>query len=227
SLGQIIPFTHLLSVIKNNIVLCQPICIATDTPPPVLPPSVRTFISNAAEISFDSIPKLWGLLKEDVWSLWDTKLSAMEENLFWVHGWKLGITSMTLYPPTHHCQNTDFPCINPLKKPEVRQVVIYTQGNGAIPVFAVHLYCPDCNTNYHPNFSVHAGMRTYYSDKPTYIQIGEHQFAEQKLVGLWVTLMLMAWYLSRVSATNCAWTYDMALSGQQEQDFAAGGWQFG
>ncbi|KAJ7330880.1 hypothetical protein DFH08DRAFT_966637 [Mycena albidolilacea] len=62
-------------------------------------------------------------------------------------------------------------------------------------------------------------MRTYYGDKPTYIQIGEHQFAERKLVGLWVSLM--------VSATNCARSYDMALSQQQEHDFAAGGWQFG
>lgn len=33
--------------------------------------------------------------------------------------------------------------------------------------------------------------------------------------------------LSRVSATNCSRTYDMALSGQEERDFAAGGWQFG
>ncbi|KAF7334149.1 hypothetical protein MVEN_02321000 [Mycena venus] len=67
------------------------------------------------------------------------------------------------------------------------------------------------------------GMRMYYGDKPNYIQIGEHQFAERKLIGLWVSLMLLAW----VSATNCARTYDMALSGQQERDFAAGGWQFG
>lgn len=36
-----------------------------------------------------------------------------------------------------------------------------------------------------------------------------------------------AYHEHRVSASNCARSYDMALSGQQERDFAVGGWQFG
>ncbi|KAK7016060.1 hypothetical protein R3P38DRAFT_3569699 [Favolaschia claudopus] len=223
TMSHIFLFTRLLSVLKNDIMLCQPVGIPVDIAPPLLPEVVSGFIATAVEISLESVGKLWELLKEDVWFLSDTKLSPTEEDLFRVHGWKVGLTSLTLYPPTHTCQNPDCPRTNPLKKPEARQVVVYTHGSGVMPAWAVHLYCPDCNTNYHHNFSVQGGMRTYYGNKPTYIQIGEDQFAERKLIGLWVSPMLVAW----VSATNCARAYDMSLSGQQEQDFADGGWQFG
>ncbi|KAJ6463105.1 hypothetical protein DFH09DRAFT_1492323 [Mycena vulgaris] len=223
SLNQIMIFTRLLSVIKHDIILCQPVHISTNEAPTVLPPTVSSFISAAAEIPVPAISICWDLLKDEVWSLRDTELSTNEENLFKIHGWKLGITSSTLFPPTHHCQNPHCPRTNPLKKAEARQVVVYTLGRGVAPAWAVHLYCADYNTNYHHNFSVQAGMRAYYGDKPKFIQIGEHQFVERKLVGMWVSMMLLAW----VSATNCSRMYDMALSEQQQHDFAAGGWQFG
>ncbi|KAJ7320903.1 hypothetical protein DFH08DRAFT_713634, partial [Mycena albidolilacea] len=216
------------SVLKNDIVLGQPASIIPDAAPPSLPPSIHTFVSDATGVPFESVPNLWNLVKEDIWAIHDsdTKLSTSEEELFRMHGWKLGLSkysfsSLTLYPPSHCCP--DCPGTGMLKKAETRQAIVYTQASGAVPVWAVHLYCPDCNTNYHHNFSVQVGMRTYYGDKPTYIQIGEHQFAERKLVGLWVSLMLVAW----VSATNCARSYNMALSQQQEHNFAAGRWQFG
>ncbi|KAJ7350894.1 hypothetical protein DFH08DRAFT_695269 [Mycena albidolilacea] len=225
SLTHLMTFTRLLSVLKNDIILCQPNYItALDVPPPSLPPVIHLFVSNAADIPSDTVSKLWEFLKDDVWFLCDTRLSAEEEELFRVYGWKAGLTSLTLYPPTHHCANPD--CAEfgkPMKKDESRQVVVYTQGNGAVPAWAIHLYCCGCSTNYHHNFSVHNDMQTYYGDKPNYLQIGEHQFAERKLVGMWVMMMLVAW----VSATNCSRVYNMALSEQQERDFAAGGWQFG
>ncbi|KAJ7630261.1 hypothetical protein FB45DRAFT_792746 [Roridomyces roridus] len=220
---QISLFIRLLSVLKNDITLCQPVYVAPDVPPPFLPAVVAEFVCDAVEIAVEAVCSLWDLFKDDVWCSCDTKLSAHEEGLFREHGWKVGLTSLTLYPPTHHCQNPDCKHSKPLKKPEARQVVVYTQGNGVVPAWAVHLYCPDCNTNYHHNYCVQGGMRTYYGDQPNYIQIGEHQFAERKLIGLWISLMLVGW----VSATNCALAYDMALSEKQERDFAAGGWQFG
>ncbi|KAJ7089594.1 hypothetical protein C8R44DRAFT_892286 [Mycena epipterygia] len=223
SLAQIMSFTRLLSTLKHDITLCQPINVPTSHAPAFLPPTIATFISQATDVSLATVPKCWRLLKDDVWSLSQPKLSSEEEDLFRKHGWKLGITSTTLFPPSHHCQNLHCTRTNPLRKAESRQIVIYTLGNGVLPAWAVHLYCPDCNTNYHYNYSVHDGTRTYYGDTPIYIQIGEHQFAERKLIGLWVSLMLVAW----VSATNCSRSYDMALSEQQERDFAAGGWQFG
>ncbi|KAF7342835.1 hypothetical protein MSAN_01999500 [Mycena sanguinolenta] len=216
-------FTRLLSVLKDDILLCQPHNIPTNAPPPLLPPSIQIFASNALAIPEVSVSELWNVCKSDVWDLSDARLSPTEQELFRKHGWKLGLTSVTLYPPSHHCSNPDCLAVGPLKKTEQRQVVVYTHSDGVVPARAVHLYCRGCNTNYHHNFSVQGGMRRYYGNTPTFIQIGEHQFADRKLVGLWVSMMLLAW----VSATNCARTYDMALSGQQGRDFAAGGWQFG
>lgn len=46
-----------------------------------------------------------------------------------------------------------------------------------------------------------------------------------RILSLAVEILFVLKY--RVSATNCARSYDMALSEQQERDFAAGGWQFG
>lgn len=65
-----------------------------------------------------------------------------------------------------------------------------------------------CNINYHYNFSVHQGQRTYYQDVSDILQIGEHQFAEVRLINLWITSMLVAW----TSASNCARWYNDALA---------------
>ncbi|KAJ7764190.1 hypothetical protein DFH07DRAFT_738454 [Mycena maculata] len=216
-------FLRLLSVLKDDILLPQPIDISVHKPPLLLPPTIATFVSKATGIDSESISACWSLLKEEVWSLPRPELSMAEEGLFRDNGWKMGLTSLTLYPPSHECQNRHCTRATPLKKEEPRQTVVYTLGHGALPAWAVHIYCPDCNTNYHHNYSVQAGIRTYYGDTPNYIQIGEHQFAERKLIAMWMSLMLLAW----VSATNCAKMYDMALSEQQQCDFADGGWQFG
>ncbi|KAJ7348297.1 hypothetical protein DFH08DRAFT_698265 [Mycena albidolilacea] len=223
SFTQISTAIRLLSVLKDDILLCQPHYIPTDTAPSHLPPSIQTFVSEAVGILYDRVPKLWGCLKGDVWALSDTKLSLAEQELFRVYGWRQGLTALTLYPPTHHCSNPDCSAKGPLKKPELREIIVYTQGEGAVPAHAVHLYCRGCKTNYHHNYSVQGGIRQYYGGTPRYIQIGEHQFAERKLVGLWVASMLFSW----TSATNCARIYDMALSEQQERDFKEGGWRFG
>jgi hypothetical protein len=93
SLTHIMAFTRLLSVLKNNIMLCQPNYItALDVPPPSLPPVIHLFVSNVGDIPLDAVSKLWEFLKEDVWSLCDTRLSAEEEELFRVYGWKAGLS---------------------------------------------------------------------------------------------------------------------------------------
>jgi hypothetical protein len=51
----------------------------------------------------------------------------------------------------------------------------------------------ECKTNYHNNFSVRTGIRTYYGGVPDLIQVGEHQFIERELISSWVDLMLTAW----------------------------------
>ncbi|KAJ7190358.1 hypothetical protein GGX14DRAFT_579894 [Mycena pura] len=95
SFAQLSTFTRLLSLLKNDILLCQPHNISTDAPPSFLPPTVRLFASGALGVPADAVPKLWDALKDDVWALCDTTLSATEENLFREHGWKLGLMPMT------------------------------------------------------------------------------------------------------------------------------------
>jgi hypothetical protein len=99
----------------------------------------------------------------------------------------------------------------PLKKEQQRRAVIFTVADGACQAWAVHLYCTgkysvsifgllttmsslsECKTNYHNNFSVCGGVRTYYGGIPDAIQVGEHQFVEASLINTWIDLMLTAW----------------------------------
>ncbi|KAJ7069021.1 hypothetical protein B0H15DRAFT_925883 [Mycena belliarum] len=221
---QLLHFTRVLSLVKNDIILCQPAFISTNEAPSVLPPQVLLFAAESIGISPECASDCWVILKDDIWALPDPgKLSDDEAELFRMHGWKRGLTSLTLYPPSHNCQNIDCSRTIPLKKTQSRQVVVYTLGHGVQPAWATHLYCDYCQTNYQYEFSVCKGVRTYYGYIPDYIQVGEHQFVERKLAGLWMSLMLVGW----LSATNCARSYEMALSDRQKCDFTAGGWQFG
>lgn len=91
SLTQIMTFTRLLSVLKNDISLLQPINISPDDAPDFLPPTIAAFASEATGVKLESIPNCWDMLKDDVWSLPRPELSADEEDLFRKHGWKVGI----------------------------------------------------------------------------------------------------------------------------------------
>jgi hypothetical protein len=79
----------------------------------------------------------------------------------------------------------------------------------------------ECGTNYHHNFRVKEGVRTYYDGIPDIIQVGEHQFTERRLIQLWITLMLVSW----TSATNCARLYNLTLSSIVSP--STGDWAFG
>lgn len=52
-----------------------------------------------------------------------------------------------------------------------------------------------CRTNYHHNFHVKDGVRTYHDGVPDVIQVGEHQFVEQRVIQMWRDMMLVAWYV--------------------------------
>lgn len=148
----------------------------------------------------------------------------------------------SIYPEQRYCLNPDCQRTQKglsLKKAEQRQAVLYTLDNGPLPVWSVHLYCESlfiflkkqvcrcslskkkgCNVNYHRNFYVHQGRRTYYGTGiPDIIQVGEHQFVERKVIELWITLMVVSW----TSATNCARFYNMALSDNHKPP---PGWKF-
>ena len=67
-------------------------------------------------------------------------------------------------------------------------VVVYPVGND------VSLYAA-CKTNYHHNFQVYQGWRTYYGGIPDILQVGEHQFVERPVVEMWLTMM-DTWYVA-------------------------------
>jgi hypothetical protein len=83
-------------------------------------------------------------------------------------------------------------------------------------------------------------MRTYYGGISKYIQVGEHQFVEDKLVLHWMDLMLNGYIVFlimvpskavvysnfefSVSASSCARLYDIAQSHLSE---LMSEWQFG
>lgn len=70
------------------------------------------------------------------------------------------------------------------------------------------LFLLGCKVNYHHNFRVYEGRRIYYNEIPDILQVGEHQFAERKLINWWILMMLLSW----TSATNCARIYNMGFT---------------
>ena len=87
-----------------------------------------------------------------------------------------------------------------------------------------------CKVNYHHNYRVEKRIneigkedhrRIYYDGPiPSIIQVGEHQFVEQKVITFWITSMVLSW----TSATNCTRLYNSALSRNRQPP---NGWSFG
>ncbi|KAG2037617.1 hypothetical protein BDR03DRAFT_1050033 [Suillus americanus] len=95
-----------------------------------------------------------------------------------------------------------------LKKAEQRNVVLFTLAHGPCAARSVHLYCADCQIDYHHNYTVSGGIRTYYDEQPKTIQVMDHVFMEKDVVELFKMAMDVSW----TSATNCARLYNMCLS---------------
>ncbi|KAF8075908.1 hypothetical protein FPV67DRAFT_1649010 [Lyophyllum atratum] len=224
SITQLITFVRLASRLKNDIILCQPITISTISAPAILPPTVTDFLADSVGIPTKDVPHHWMQYRDEIWIMGSSHETHEEdEQAFRVHGWKRGLGSLTLYPPSQCCTNANCSRTKPLKKEESRQVVVYTLGTGVRPAWSVHLSCPECRTNYQHNYSVQNGTRTYYPDTPRYVQVGDHQFVEERVIKMWVTMMLVGWF----SATNCALSYDKALSQREVNNLEDAGWQFG
>ncbi|KAJ7054803.1 hypothetical protein C8F01DRAFT_994942 [Mycena amicta] len=210
ALNKVVMIMNLLGTVKNDITVAQPHYInTTHRAPLILPPTIVTFVVESTEIPAATILAAWDILKDEIWQLPEPTLSSDEKLKFRQYGAKVGLTWLTLFPPSQSCINMT--CVShgkPIKGHEARQVIIYTVANGAVPAWTIHISCPDCHTNFHHNYAVQDGMRTYYEKISNYIQIGEHQFAEYKLITLWITLHLTSW----VSATNCALSFEILLA---------------
>ncbi|KAJ7858208.1 hypothetical protein B0H14DRAFT_3135523, partial [Mycena olivaceomarginata] len=178
---QLLKFLRLAALLKQDIGLAQPARLELDAAPDHLPQSVSTFLADATGVGSDAVPNLWAVFRDEVWVMEREDESSLEET-FRTHGWHLGITSLTVYPPTRTCTNAACPRVGAaLTRAEQRQVVVYSLAHGVRPAWSIHLSCSrtylypipfvsvykyywdvDCRTNYHNNFSVHAGIQTYY-----------------------------------------------------------------
>ncbi|KIK44277.1 hypothetical protein CY34DRAFT_80297 [Suillus luteus UH-Slu-Lm8-n1] len=204
-------FIYTASLIKDDILLPQPHTVSTSLAPHCLPPSITEFLGESFGLSQRAVCVLWHTVKDVVWTI-PSKGEEQEimETIFRHHGQPHGIAAHVLYPPMKMCVNPE--CLahqkqTLLKKEEARCILIFTQSDGVHCTWTVHLRCKLCNTNYHYNYGVHQGSRTYYAAIPKYIQVAEHQFVELALVMHWMDLMRVQCV---VSATNCARLYNEA-----------------
>ena len=96
-----------------------------------------------------------------------------------------------------------------LQQAECCEVILYTV-KGPLPVYCIHLICDGreskflryaaadhslgCRVSYQHDYYVEDKLRVYYQDViPHIIQIGEHQFAETRLIKMWRMNMNCAW----------------------------------
>ncbi|THU87679.1 hypothetical protein K435DRAFT_821866 [Dendrothele bispora CBS 962.96] len=224
SQDQISTFIRLCSLLKRDIMQPQPIPeTSSEYPPAILPACISTFLGDTLDISSETVSLCWKVFKQDVWDfVVPDDIKKIDLEVFRIHGWKRGLTYYTVYPPSLFCTNTSG-CdrTTPLKQEKMRQVVLFTLTDGVQPAWAVNLVCPNCNTSYHNNFSVNSTVRTYYEGIPRYIQVGEHQFVEERLADSWIGMMLLGWF----SASNAAAHYNKFLSGRDHGGFPEE-WQF-
>jgi hypothetical protein len=158
-------FISVAARLKDDILVVQPSHHLPEDPALVLPPAIVTLISRVCDIPQDEVEYHWDRLKDVIWCSTDLPMqeSALEA-LFLKHGHDIGFceflglhcsrnvnlncsfeaSSRTIYPPQHMCTNNS--CIRTerglrLSKAEPRQAVLYTLGEGPLPVWTVHLYC--------------------------------------------------------------------------------------
>jgi hypothetical protein len=159
----------LISCLKRDITIPQPLSEAPHCPPTFLPPAIAEFLAEALSVSLQLVQDLWEIVKEEVWveSMkdepdkddeecfrqfgWKRELSTLHSSLFaiWQYLSHYKIASMTLYPPEEACTNAD--CSQRgkiLKKTEFRKVVVYTIAMGACRAYSAHLFCPGMPFNY-------------------------------------------------------------------------------
>ncbi|KAJ7580497.1 hypothetical protein C8J56DRAFT_1103561 [Mycena floridula] len=156
------------------------------------------------------VETLWGLIGPVMWSDLEFVQSLLDphalEAVFRKYGTQYGFASShSIFPPNTHCTVCQSKSGHKLQTAASKQVVLYTMEHGPLPVIEVHFTCrtPGCNSVFYPNFRVKDGVRIYYDKISPLIQIGDHQYAELKLIKSWMLNMNIAW----MSASNCAGIY--------------------
>ncbi|KAG0700909.1 hypothetical protein DFH29DRAFT_806974 [Suillus ampliporus] len=193
SFEDVLAFTSRASALKRDIMLLQLQTISDNVPPDILPPSICEFLQLSTGLTRDTVAACWHAFKEIIWGMPSrNELAAQHKRAFCEHGQRLGLMSISLYPPHTHCTQSNCSTTQsqtPLKKADYHQVVLHTL-HGAIPAWSVHLICRTCNTVYENNFCIAERRRWYYGRVPEYIQVADHHFVDWCVANLWVELHL-------------------------------------
>ncbi|KAH6899597.1 hypothetical protein BKA70DRAFT_1115499 [Coprinopsis sp. MPI-PUGE-AT-0042] len=228
---KVFKLVTLASYTKNEVLLAQDATHPVNVAPACPPPSVILALQDLCGLDAHTVQLVWDSTKDLIWNLEGTLDDQAIHELFLEHGTAKGFPHQrSLFPPSHFCQTNDCPrhlIGQKLQIARQRQGVLYTMGLGPVPVYSVQLVCKGCNTTYHldycekKNSVMKKQERRYYDEEPDIIQIGEHQFAETRLVQKWKYDMNLA----HVSAGNCAASYK--LSFLKESKLFPKSWQFG
>ncbi|KAJ3871030.1 hypothetical protein F5051DRAFT_341442 [Lentinula edodes] len=202
SLPQLNRFISLLSQLKTDIIVSQPPSHDPLQPPTIMAPHHRLFLSKVCGIELRFIDTCWTAVKDIIWQteatstrLNDTDFEACMLTIF--------TAGQSLWPPVYKCTQ----CPNPKtlrQHSSLCEVTLFTLRNGPRPTFAGHLSCPECSTQFYPNYYTFGGSRMYYEGIPDIIQVSKHHYIEKALAELLITQMVMAW----TSATNGAQIYN-------------------
>ncbi|KAJ6511673.1 hypothetical protein DFH09DRAFT_1100422 [Mycena vulgaris] len=163
-------------------------------PPETLPVNVHDFLKLCLDMTDDMAKRARLDFRTTAWSHDLTPAEALAAHVY------------SLRPPTRVC--IDPTCAkSSLADPILRNrelveastfgITVFTKEFGSVPGFSGSEYCRNCKTRYYPNYFAHeeATLRTYYPGD---------------LYELFSVMMVTSW----TSATNCARTYNAALSNQ-------------
>ncbi|TCD66467.1 hypothetical protein EIP91_001347 [Steccherinum ochraceum] len=211
TLTQVIRFIGHASCVKDYIVLCQRARVPHNTIPPFIPSSVASLLSEASHISQEEAAIWWTVLKDLIWDevyvaglgISTADLQTQPNGPFHRLCTGPGISAFSFYPRSLYCSSPQCQSKQtPLKKAEIKRVVFFTKDHGPLPAHDVHMYCRNCNANYHHNYSVWKGTRTYHAGTPdSALQVGEHQYVETRLIRHWINAMIHGWNSARNSAS--------------------------
>jgi hypothetical protein len=96
-LQQILQFLRLASLLKDDILLCQPGHVSAESAPEFLPPSIAGFLADATGIPLEQVDHCWDSLRDDAWDYPSTETIAQEdEKAFIDHGWARGLCESRL-----------------------------------------------------------------------------------------------------------------------------------
>ncbi len=93
-LNTVIQYARLVSHLKEDILLPQPVDQSNvNEPPEILPPTIAKFLAFAMGTPVEHMQASWDVLKGYLWSCHKVPLLDEDYEAFKVFGWQLGLSS--------------------------------------------------------------------------------------------------------------------------------------